>query len=97
MFHLFMSVLLCTYVGIRSFRLRLHGLSRLEQICWNMLIEAAHCEKSNLFLQSEPVTEEKNVERSKTSAKLSYSLYFNWNIKNIVVKRCHLFLMTKKP
>jgi hypothetical protein len=54
-----MSVLLCTYVGIRSFRLRLHGLSRLEQICWNMLIEAAHCEKSNLFLQSEPVTEKK--------------------------------------
>lgn len=60
MFHLFMSVLLCTYVGIRSFRLRLHGLSRLEQICWNMLIEVAHCEKSNLFLQSEPVTEKEN-------------------------------------
>lgn len=73
MFHLFMSVLLCTYVGIRSFRLRLHGLSRLEQICWNMLIEAAHCEKSNLFLQSEPVTEEKNVERSKKKKeKLSF-------------------------
>jgi hypothetical protein len=70
MFHLFMSVLLCTYVGIRSFRLRLHGLSRLEQICWNMLIEAAHCEKSNLFLQSEPVTEGKrNVERSEKRRK----------------------------
>ncbi|CRK97325.1 CLUMA_CG010719, isoform A [Clunio marinus] len=47
----------CTYVGLLSFRLRLHGLSRLEQICWNMLIEAAQSETSNLFLQSEPVTE----------------------------------------
>jgi hypothetical protein len=26
-----------------------------------MLIEAAHCEKSNLFLQSEPVTEKKKT------------------------------------
>lgn len=53
-------------MGILSFRLRLHGLSRLEQICWNMLIEAAHFEKSNLFLQSEPVTERKYVgERKK--------------------------------
>lgn len=59
-----------TYVGILSFRLRLHGLSRLEQICWNMLIEAAHFEKSNLFLQSEPVTEkEKYVETKKKKRK----------------------------
>lgn len=55
----FIYDVLYTYVGILSFRLRLHGLCRLEQICWNMLIEAAHCWKSNLFLQSEPVTERK--------------------------------------
>lgn len=47
----------CTYVGLQSCRLREHGFSRFEQICWNMLNEAAHFENSNLFLQSEPVTE----------------------------------------
>lgn len=57
----FMMCFVCTYVGRMSFRLRLHGLSRLEQICWNMLIEAAHFEKSNLFLQSEPVMEEGEI------------------------------------